>query len=250
MSRLAILHQLCLPPFSIAAATVVGTGPSVVDLSFRHLGNAGMETLAHSLESGALEHCTKLELYLNEIGDVGLTALARVITPFSKGGSSALEQCTQISLNGNDIGDDGMTNFCEALRKGAMAQCTKLPLGGNPISDEGMKSFSFALAGGALKQCTSLPFNGNQIGDAGLAALVRAITPVSEGGSGALAQCTSLVLAFNRISHAGMKQLSSALARGAMPALKEFYMGNALSALQEYREACEARGIEYEWEYG
>ena len=250
VNRLAMLHQLCVPPFSIAAVAVVGTGPSTVDLSFRDLGNAGMETLAHSLERGALEHCTQLELYLNEIGAVGLTALARAITPLSKGGSSALKQCTRISLEGNDIGDTGMMNFCEALRQGAMAQCTELVLGGNRISDEGMESLSFALAGGALKQCTSLPLNGNQIGDAGLAALARAITPVSQGGSGALMQCSSLTLAFNRISHKGMRQLSSALAGGAMPALKELYMGNDISALREYQEACEARGIKYESEYG
>ena len=250
VNRLAILHQLCLPPISIAAVAVVGTGPFTVDLSMRHLGNAGMETLAHSLERGALEHCTKVELSLNEIGDDGLNALARAITPLSKGGSSALEQCTQISLNGNDIGDTGMMNFCEALRDGAMAQCTKLVLGGNRISDDGMESLSCALAGGALKKCTSLLFNGNQIGDAGLAALARAITPASQGGSGALTQCTLLDLVFNRISYGGVKQLSSALAGGGMPALKELYMGNNVSALQEYQEACEARGIKYESEYG
>ena len=250
VNRLAILHQLCVPPFSIPAVTVVGKGPSTVNLSSRDLGNAGMETLVHSLEHGALEHCTQLELSINEIGDVGLTALARAITPLSKGGSSALEHCTQISLNGNNIGDTGMINFCEALCKGAMAQCTELVLGGNWISDEGMESLSLALAGGALKQCTYLPFNGNLIGDAGLAALARAFAPVSQGGSGALMQCTFLDLSFNRISHEGMKQLSSALAGGAMPALKELYMYNNISALQsEYQEACEARGIKYEWVY-
>ena len=46
-----------------------------------------------------------------------------------------------------------------------------------------------------------------------------------------------------------MRQLSSALAGGAMPALKELYMGNDISALREYQEACEARGIKYESEY-
>ena len=65
--------------------------------------------------SGALASLRRLELHRNAIGDVGLSALANVV---STGGLPALQT---LILSENQVGDQGMVKFLEALGKGALA---------------------------------------------------------------------------------------------------------------------------------
>ena len=58
----------------------------------------------------------ELDLYQNQIGDAGLSALAEAV------GSGALAQCTYISLSDNQIGDVGLTALASACASGALDQ--------------------------------------------------------------------------------------------------------------------------------
>ena len=61
-------------------------------------------------------HTQELSLYVNKIGDAGLTALAKAVE------SGALASVQKLFLNSNAIGDDGITALADALGKGALDQ--------------------------------------------------------------------------------------------------------------------------------
>ena len=100
----------------------------------------------------------------------------------------------QLDLFNNQIGDTGVTALAEACARGALAKCTRLKIWGNQIGDAGCTALADACARGALPQCTVLRLSRNQIGDAGITALAQAIKPVSEGRSEALPSLEKLYL--------------------------------------------------------
>ena len=61
----------------------------VLRLNRNQVGDVGMQALASAVASGAMA-LEWLDLNSNQIGDAGLAALARAITPVSAGGSGAL----------------------------------------------------------------------------------------------------------------------------------------------------------------
>ena len=63
----------------------------------------------------------------NNIGDAGLTALAKAVE------SGALTSLTTLELDGNAIGDDGMKALADACASGALAPGATIFLGGNNV---------------------------------------------------------------------------------------------------------------------
>jgi hypothetical protein len=63
-------------------------------------------------------HTQELMLYGNEIGDAGLTALAKAVE------SGALDKLEYLRLDQNQIGDAGLQAFADALGKGALDHLT------------------------------------------------------------------------------------------------------------------------------
>ena len=74
--------------------------------------------------------CQELYLDNNQIGDVGLTALASVL------GSGALDKLEILQLSDNQIGNQGMVELSEALGKGALDKIENIFLFGNPGNSE------------------------------------------------------------------------------------------------------------------
>ena len=90
----------------------------------------------------------ELELYKNQIGDAGLSALAEAV------GSGALPQLKVLFLHENQNGDVGMQALAGAVSKGALAQCTYISLSDNQIGDVGLTALASACASGALDHLT------------------------------------------------------------------------------------------------
>ena len=89
----------------------------------------------------------ELDLYKNQIGDAGLSALAEAV------GSGALSKLKSLILHSNSIGDVGITALATAVGSGApLAQCTYINLGVNQIGDAGLSALAGALSSGALDQ--------------------------------------------------------------------------------------------------
>ena len=95
-------------------------------------------------------HTQELELYGNNIGDVGLTALARAVE------SGALAQCTYMRLGNNQIGDAGLTALASACASGALPALEKLNLAQNQIGDAGLQAFADVVSKGALASLKEL----------------------------------------------------------------------------------------------
>jgi Ran GTPase-activating protein (RanGAP) involved in mRNA processing and transport len=86
-----------------------------------------------------------------------------------------------LRLGGNQIGDAGLTTLAKAVESGALAQLTRLDLDGNSIGATGMSALASACASGALDNLTILQIDSNKIGDNGISALATAITPGPSG---------------------------------------------------------------------
>ena len=100
----------------------VEDAPPIVALTGKLLRDEHMATLGE--EAG--ECCTELQLRNNQIGDVGLAALAKAELPFLE----------NISLSKNRIGDEGATALAQALRDGAWPKIRSIYLGGNKMDGE------------------------------------------------------------------------------------------------------------------
>ena len=74
-----------------------------------------MSFYARFSASGALASLEKLFLSANGIGDEGMSALAKAITP-DKDGKGALPKCTTISMGGNPASDEAKTSVKRALK--------------------------------------------------------------------------------------------------------------------------------------
>ena len=89
-------------------------------------------------------HIQELRLYHNNIGDAGLTALAKAVE------SGALTKLTTLYLMNNKITDDGFATLMPLLKKdGKLSGLTEFGIGSG-ITDKGMKEFADILSMGAL----------------------------------------------------------------------------------------------------
>ena len=68
-----------------------------------------------------------LDLRVNAIGDIGITALATAVA------SGALASLQAIDLSINAIGDPGITALADALGKGALASLKELIVDDGPL---------------------------------------------------------------------------------------------------------------------
>ena len=123
---------------------------------YKGIGDDDMKNFSVLVASGALASLRVLDLRLNQIGDVGLSALADAI-----GTSGALASLTILDLKGNKISDEGMKAFSSALSSGALGSLQTLGLYGNRIGDVGMQSFASAVASGALPNVQNVYLTGN-----------------------------------------------------------------------------------------
>ena len=98
-----------------------------------------MSFYARFSASGALASLEKLFLSANGIGDEGMSALAKAITP-DKDGKGALAQCTYLSVSGNTIGDAGMSALASACASGALAPGATVYLGANSATETGKQA--------------------------------------------------------------------------------------------------------------
>ena len=64
-------------------------------------------------------------------------------------------------LSENNIGDAGLTALAKAVESGALASLEKLALGSDKIGDKGMKALADACASGALASLTNINLHGN-----------------------------------------------------------------------------------------
>ena len=90
----------------------------VLRLYGNNIGDAGLTALAKAAESGALDNLTLLDLNLNQIGDAGMSALASACA------SGALPALQTLALAGNNIGDAGLTALANACVSGALDHLT------------------------------------------------------------------------------------------------------------------------------
>jgi Leucine-rich repeat (LRR) protein len=165
--RLSSLKRLTEKPFYVRTSNVF---KNVLSID-KQLNDAGLIVLAPVL--WALPQLEELYLYNNQIGDVGISALAKAITP-SKDRKRALASCQKLDLSYNQISDAGLTALAGALSSGALPQLKELWLGRNSIGDVGLSALADVVSSGALAQVSILRLHENQIGDAGLTALASA----------------------------------------------------------------------------
>jgi hypothetical protein len=143
--RLARMKPLLTAPFRLTVQRIFN-GSGTLDFSGRAFRSEHVEVLGLALVSGALPQLKHLWLSENSIGDVGLSALADMV---SKG---ALAQCTYIGLSNNQIGDAGLIALASACASGALPQLQELELSLNVIGDIGLTALASACASGALDQ--------------------------------------------------------------------------------------------------
>ena len=89
-----------------------------LNLGGNQIGDAGLTALAKAVESGALASCQTLNLSFNQIGDAGLSALAAAV------GKGALPQLKDLWLSENSIGDVGLSALADVVSKGALDSLT------------------------------------------------------------------------------------------------------------------------------
>ena len=81
-------------------------------------------------------HTQELELGGNQIGDAGLTALAKAVE------SGALPQLEMLWLAGNSIGDVSLSALADVVSRGALPKCTIIDVSLNPASAEANKALN------------------------------------------------------------------------------------------------------------
>ena len=197
-----------------------------------NIGDAGLTALAKAAESGALPKLESLGLSSNSIGDVGVTALATA-------GRWTSCRCAGAPVPCNHALRLGM---CTLLTQNICLVCHTqvLKLYDNNIGDVGLQAFADALGKGALPALEELGLASNQIGDAGISYLAVAV------GNGALDKLTRLRLDSNQIGDAGLQALADALGKGALAPGAEVHLqrNNATEiGKQALRDAAKARGL-------
>ena len=90
------LQPLFGPPFHIRGLLQ----PITLDLTYKQVGDAGMQAFSTAVSNGALPQLENLNLSNNQMGDAGLAALA------SACGSGAMAKLTKLNLENNPGNDE------------------------------------------------------------------------------------------------------------------------------------------------
>ena len=169
-------------------------------------GPDGVQRLAAGLGAGALPAVTTLQLTCSHVGDAGASALAAAL------GQGALPRLKRLHLENAAIGDTGLLALAPALRRRPALE--SLGLASNPFGDEG------------------------------LAALVAPPPPPAGAlppPTGGLTKLKVLNLSSTQVTDAGCAALSSALDRGALPALEVLDLNGTLASAAAKSAVCAAR---------
>ena len=181
------------------------------------LGDGGVGALALmllTLDGNASRPVDALFLHMSAITDIGLCSLAHSVK------HGALQRCQHLELGINEISDVGVGGLVDALAsQGAADTLRVLSLGENHVTG---REFC-RLRETALPALLELHLDENCIDDDGLAAL-------SEGLCRAAASLAVVYLFRNKIADMGVRALATAISNGAMPRVRELWLGeNAIS---------------------
>jgi len=146
------------------------------------------------------------------------------------------------------VGDAGASALAAALGRGAMPRLKILGLNSAAIGDVGLVALAPALR--RLPALKHLRLNGNPFGDEGLAALVAPPPPPAGAPpppTGVLTKLKWLDLGYTEINDAGCAALTSALDRGALPALEVLTLNGALASAAAKFAVRTARDVLREW---
>jgi Ran GTPase-activating protein (RanGAP) involved in mRNA processing and transport len=135
---------------------------SKLDLGSQKINDAQAQAVAVELASD-FTVVTVINLQLNLIGDVGVSAIA--------GKLRANKKLVTLNLMGNHIGPVGAAAVAEALKENSTLKVLSLEC--NRVGDEGTVAIAEALS--TNKSLTSLSLAENSVGDVGVTALARAL---------------------------------------------------------------------------
>lgn len=181
-----------------------------------------MQHLSTVIASGALPKLKHLRLPSNQIGNDGIIAFAKAITPIT--GRGALPNLTILNLQENGITWVGMIAFANACASGALTNLIKFSIASNNIGNGGTIALAIAIKPvnknriGAFPRLKNLDLSDNGIGETGMIAFANACK------SRALPELTLLSIDGNKISDVGLIALASACANMALPKLKSLYV--------------------------
>ena len=116
----------------------VGSHLTTLILDGNSIGDAGAIALAEAAKEGGLRSLVKLSLGNNGIGTRGLNALTGVSIEIP----NALAQLADLNLWDNELGSAGCTALAQELARGAFNSLRSLYLGANDIGTEGCKSLA------------------------------------------------------------------------------------------------------------
>ena len=129
------------------------------------INSSHMETFSYVCAKGAFDYLERIDLPGQEIGDVGVAALARAIAPDE--GDNTLPNIHTLDLLENGIGDAGMIALSGAFFKGSIPSLKVLILSYNRIGNDGLKALSDSLSEGALASGATVYLLRNNATEAG-----------------------------------------------------------------------------------
>ena len=137
------LAEVVIPQYLTGFLRLLGEATTLNYASLRWT-DADIAQLARAIEyahaHGATDALTRLQLYCNVIGDIGVRTLLEV---FAAGAAPSL---TALELHMNQIGDDGMDELTAAIDAGVLPKLTRLELVQNPAVKEAVARVRAAMA--------------------------------------------------------------------------------------------------------
>ena len=148
--RLAQLKELSLSRNQLSDLALAGLAEAVCLTRLQPLCSRlqpcipSLPSFACQVASGALDTLLTLRLSWNEIGDSGLSALARALQPTADCPAGALPRLRELSLNHNQIGEAGIAAFARTCEGGAapLALLSELHLFNNALGSAGLAAWS------------------------------------------------------------------------------------------------------------
>jgi len=157
-------------------------------------------------------------------------------------GAGALPAVISLNLNSMHVGDAGASALAAALGRGALPRLMFLILTKAAIGDAALVALAPALR--RRPALVYLNLCSNPFGDEGLAALVAPPPPPAGAlppPTGVLTKLKVLNLSSTQVTDAGCAALSSALDRGALPALEVLDLNGTLASAAAKSAVCAAR---------
>ena len=125
---------------SFSDALLRGAMPSLEELRLSNamLGDAGIKALSAALLGGSLPWLKQLYLNYNEIGDDGTVAFSEAVTPSKDRPSGALQHLEVLTLANNNVGSVGVRALAAACDAGGLGNLQRLLFARNPAGSATM----------------------------------------------------------------------------------------------------------------